>query len=197
MQESKLLRGFFGKPLLISLVLLVMSMPGCHRATPYPALVSPSGKGDIHITISGLRNDDGQLIVSLFASESGFPEDVNLSLVTSNVRITKHHAEVVFRDTPYGNYAVSVLHDENLDEKMGTSLFGTPQEGFSFSGYPSYRFGRPHFDETSFLLTSTERKLELFMRYETGRNKHQKSARLKKRTSEQIVAGPTNKRMKH
>lgn len=119
------------------------------------------------------------MLVSIFANDRGFPVDVNSSLLTSYAGIRKGQAEAFFHALPYGKYAVSVLHDEDLDGKMATNFFGAPQEGFCFSGHPSYRFGRPHFDDTSFLLISTDRELELVMRYETGRDERQKSARHK------------------
>lgn len=179
--------GYFGRPRLISWVLLALFMTGCHGTASHSSLALHDGKGALQIVISGLRNDEGQVVVSLFSSADGFPESVNLSLATNNVAISDQQAETVFHDIPYGYYAVSVLHDENLDGNMATSLFGVPQEGFGFSGSPGYRFGRPEFKDTSFLHATPERELELVMRYETGRHERQESARLRQDKGDSFI----------
>ena len=162
-------------------------MAGCHSTAPPSPLASHGGEGVLHVVISGFRNDEGQVIVSLFSSANGFPENVSLSLATNNVKISDRQAETVFHGIPFGNYAVSVLQDENLDGKMQTSLLGMPREGFGFSGSPGYRLGKPAFNDTSFFLATPERELELVMRYETGRYEHQESARLRKDKGDSFI----------
>jgi len=167
--------------ILISAIFLASVITsGCHYKAHQTAPNSFSEKGDIHIKISGLRNDRGQVIASLFANDKGFPTEVDLSLLTIHKDIQEGKAEVLFRDIPYGYYAVCILHDENLDGEMKTTLLGTPLEGFSFSGQPDYFLGRPRFKDSRFILISSERELELSMRYETGRMDRQKASRSKK-----------------
>ena len=43
-----------------------------------------------------------------------------------------------------GDYAVSVIHDENNNAKLDT-FAGIPREGFGFSRNPAIRFGPPKF----------------------------------------------------
>ncbi len=48
-----------------------------------------------------------------------------------------------------GQYALSVLHDENRNGKLDT-LVGIPREGFGFSRSPKVLFGPPRFDQVRF-----------------------------------------------
>jgi len=156
------------------LLVAVLSV-GCRG----PALPSafPAGQGDLLVRLGGLRNEQGVVVVSLFAGARGFPDNVPASLATVAVPIRSGQAEVRFSAIPYGEYALSVLHDEDGDGRMATGLFGAPREGFGFSGHPDYRFGHPDFAAASFLLLSPQREIEIGMRYETGRRQHQEEGR--------------------
>jgi len=157
----------------LATLLLSLSLAGCQTVTA-PATF-PDGEGTLLVRLSGLRSDTGLAVVSLFAGEKGFPDEVAASLTTVSVPIRAGQAEALFSEVPYGEYAVSVLHDEDGDGKMATGLLGAPREGFGFSGQPDYRFGHPDFAKTSFLLLSPHREIEIRLRYETGRREHQES----------------------
>ena len=49
-----------------------------------------------------------------------------------------------------GNYAVSVIHDENGNRELDTNLIGIPTEGIGFSHNPRVTFGPPSFANASF-----------------------------------------------
>ena len=156
-------------------LLVAALVVGCQLApppTPFPA-----GAGELVVRLGGLRSDRGVAIVSLFAGARGFPDEVAASLATISVPIRGGVAEARFPAVPYGEYAVSVLHDEDGDGKMATGLLGTPHEGFGFSGSPDYRFGHPDFAATRFALISPRCEIEIAVRYETGRREHQEEGR--------------------
>jgi uncharacterized protein (DUF2141 family) len=156
-------------------LLTAVLVAGCQVAPP-PALF-PAGEGELLVRLFGLRSDQGVAIVSLFAGAKGFPDDVAASLATVSVPILAGAAEVRFPALPYGEYAVSVLHDEDGDGEMATGMFGAPREGFGFSGRPDYRFGHPDFAATSFPLISPKCEVEIAIRYATGRRQHQEEGR--------------------
>lgn len=156
-------------------LLIGMLLAACQTAVP--PLSFPSGAGEVLVKLSGLRNDQGAVVVSLFASTHGFPDSVPDSLATVTVPIRAGLAEARFTSVPYGEYALSVLHDEDGDGRMATGLFGAPREGFGFSGRSDYRFGHPDFAAASFLLVSPRREIEIVLRYETARRQHQEEGR--------------------
>ncbi|MCM2266117.1 MAG: DUF2141 domain-containing protein [Desulfuromonadales bacterium] len=156
-------------------LLLMLLAVACRG--PAPTTAFPSGTGTLHVALEGFHNDRGTAIVSLFAGPKGFPDEVAASVSTVNVAIQEGKATVTFAGLPYGDYALSVLHDEDGDGQMATGLFGAPREGFGFSGYPDYRFGHPAYAEVSFLLVEPQREMTIVMRYETGRRQHQDEGR--------------------
>lgn len=166
--STVLLRQLAGGCLLLSL------LAGC--AKPPPPSVLP-GAGTLVITLDGLHSDQGQVIVSVFAGPAGFPDEVDEAVRNAYLPIVAGRATASFADLPYGEYAVSVLHDEDQDGRMATGLFGTPREGFGFSGAADLRFGHPDFAAVSFLFANPHRDMTIAMHYETGRRQHQQEGR--------------------
>lgn len=153
---------------------LLLLVAGC--GTPRSATFA-AGTGTLHLQLEGFRTEQGAAIVSLFQRAAGFPDKTAASVATVSAAIRQGRAAASFADLPYGDYAVSVLHDEDGDGEMATGLFGSPREGFGFSGYPDYRFGPPAYAEVSFLLVEPQLQMTIVMRYETGRRQRQDEGR--------------------
>ena len=130
-------------------------------------------RGALSAEIAGFRNNKGEAIVSLFSVDGGFPKDMERAWQNQRLKIESGRAHALFTDVPYGEYALSVLHDENGDKQMKSSWLGQPREGFGFSGRPRYNFGPPTFSDAAFLLVSTNREIVIWMKYETERKKTQ------------------------
>lgn len=86
--------------------------------------------GDVTINLTGVQARGGQLLVSLqtrdqYRQQVGFG-DIIASPTAGTVRVT-------FRDVPAGDYALSVLHDENGDFQMQSAANGLPMEGWAAS----------------------------------------------------------------
>jgi len=128
-------------------VLLTACLPV--RETALPQL---EGTGTIVVEMEGFHNDRGVAWVLLFAGPEGFPDDFAKALRDSKTEIRDGRAEITFSDVPLGFYAISVLHDENNDNRMTTSLLGFPGEGFGVSNGSGHRFGPPEFKDARFIL---------------------------------------------
>lgn len=92
--------------------------------------------GTLIILATGFEHNDGQVGVNLFAK----PDDL-FDHPTRQVyaKITDGRAEIVIPHLPYGNYALVVFHDENMNGNVDHNLFRFPSEPL---GYPNgYRFG--------------------------------------------------------
>jgi uncharacterized protein (DUF2141 family) len=71
----------------------------------------------------------------------------------------------VFTDLPAGVYAVSVFHDENMNQKLDKNFVGVPKEGYGASNNPKKKMGPPSFEEAKFQLSGTEQSLEIKLMY--------------------------------
>jgi len=149
-------------------IILIFSFVSC---APLPhgeeSQQLPEGSGQLILDISGLRNSDGEIFLSLYSGKNGFPNDPDVAVVNRHQDIVDQKCLIEIDNLPYGEYAVSLLHDENRDGKMDSSMLGIPKEGFGFSGNPKTKMGPPDYDDVRFLLLVPEKRLEIVVQYET------------------------------
>lgn len=126
-----------------------------------------TGTATLTVHVTGARNAKGNIRVALFRDAKGFPNDTSHAIHTQAADIDPQtsSAQVVFADLPDGVYAVSVFHDENMNEKLDKNFVGVPKEGYGASNNPKKRMGPPTFDETKFQLSGTEQSVEIKLMY--------------------------------
>jgi uncharacterized protein (DUF2141 family) len=125
----------------------------------------PESRTTIEVLATGVHSGDGQLLVALFASEEGFPDQVDHALQRGAARLDGSDAHYVFDPIPSGTYAVSVLHDEDGNLEMKTGFFGQPKEGWGVSRNAHHRFGPPSFEDAAFTAEGDTVLIELKLRY--------------------------------
>ncbi len=127
--------------------------------------VDPTQTGNITVHIKELRNLNGMVGASLYASKKGFPDTPERSYATLVKKITATEDTFVFENVPYGTYAISVLHDENGNGKMDKNFFGLPTEGCGISTNPKIGMGGPKYNDSVFTLNSKQLEMTIGMRY--------------------------------
>jgi uncharacterized protein (DUF2141 family) len=99
---------------------------------------------DLTVTVEGAKPGDGNVMVGVFDSASGFPKvPPKLGQFGS---VTQDKTSFVFKDVPPGRYAVSAYQDRNNNQKLDTNMVGMPTEPYGFSRDAASRFGPPTFD---------------------------------------------------
>lgn len=102
----------------------------------------------LEISLSGLRSDHGEVRLCVWHSATRFPggkcdgDSIIVPAATPKVLV-----EVPLLP---GDYAVSLLHDENANGKLDKNLLGIPTEGVGFSQNPRLAFGPPTYAATRF-----------------------------------------------
>jgi uncharacterized protein (DUF2141 family) len=109
-------------------------------------------KGDIIVTVTTFRNDDGGLYAILYNAVDAFPTktDKAVKIVSSTVKNKK--AQVMFNEIPYGEYAIAILHDENANRTMDYNFVGMPREGYGFSNDAKGMLRPPAYKDAKFTL---------------------------------------------
>jgi uncharacterized protein (DUF2141 family) len=129
------------------------------------SFIKPAG-GTLTITITDCRTDKGHILVSLFKTADGFPDNPAKSFQHRQVQISNKNAVAEFAPLPDGDYAISVLHDENDDQKMNKTWLGLPKEGYGFSNNVMGALGPPSFSKASFTITvKTNKTIAIRLRY--------------------------------
>jgi uncharacterized protein (DUF2141 family) len=118
------------------------------------------------VRIIGARNAKGKIRVALFRSAEGFPGDPSKAsrLERASIDPQTLSSQVVLTDVPAGQYAVSVFHDENLNEKLDKNFMGIPKEGYGASNNPGRKMRAPTFEEARFS-HQTDQSLEIKLIY--------------------------------
>jgi uncharacterized protein (DUF2141 family) len=128
----------------VGLAAVLVAALGASAQTPAPA------ENVIHVEISGLRNDKGQLLCALFSSADAFPKKADKAVVRLTAKIAERRAVCDFTGVAPGTYAVSVVHDENSNGKLDTNFVGMPREGVGASNDAKGHMGPPKFSAASF-----------------------------------------------
>lgn len=105
----------------------------------------------IHVKVLDIRNSTGAVACALFEAPEGFPTEFlrfATDIVMTKVRDTQARCD--FLDIPPGTYALAVIHDENMDGKLGTNWLGIPREGYGFSSDAKASMSAPSFEAASF-----------------------------------------------
>ena len=133
-------------------VALLALLGACAKTQPQ-AKVDAADTADsttIEVVVAGIAHHEGRMLLALFASPDGFPDDAGKAQRRLNQAIAADSVVFAIPGVPAGRYAVSILHDENANGKMETDFFGRPNEGYGFSRNARGTMGPPGFDDAAF-----------------------------------------------
>lgn len=111
----------------------------------------------LDVSVTGLRNSKGHVLVCLTASSKAFPDCTKDSKAHKRTVMANAAGSIGFTDLTPGTYALSLIHDENANGKLDTSL-AIPKEGFGFSRNPKITFGPPKFKAAAFVVAGAGRQ---------------------------------------
>jgi uncharacterized protein (DUF2141 family) len=120
--------------------------------------------GTLIIEITKLRNNKGQLMMSMFDSKDGFPTKTDKANKTMKIALDQFEGSPIIEDLPYGVYAVSIFHDENSNKKPDFFIF-VPSEGTAASNDAKGYFGPPSFKASQFRFNLPEQTIVMTMNY--------------------------------
>lgn len=117
------------------------------------------------VEVSNVPNDKGQVGCSLYRNEDGFPSDPKKAAEILFVASKNGKATCTFKKVKPGRYAVSVMHDENKDGQLETSIVGRPKEWWGVSNnVPPERFGPPKYEAAAFDVAGEPKTIRVKLR---------------------------------
>jgi uncharacterized protein (DUF2141 family) len=142
----------------VFLAVLVLTSP--------PAYAAESSCPGIYVKILHIRNNTGTIDCALFDSPDGFPENALRSAKYAMVlKIQETQATCNFEGISPGTYALAVIHDENMNGKLDTNIFGIPIEGYGFSNGARALLHAPSFSAASFRYDGGSLDLTMSLHY--------------------------------
>lgn len=120
----------------------------------------------IEINISNLKSTKGAIRVSLFnkSNEEAFPSDKDKAYKIYKFKIDSKTQTFVLDSLPIDEYAFSIHHDEDVNNKLNENWIGMPKEGLGTSNNARGNFGPPSYKQAKFKLSnqSITHKIELY-----------------------------------
>lgn len=120
-------------------------------------------QSSLTVNIQNLKNENGDILIGLYDNASNFPRKVSTGKV---VKVTDREMHVTFSDVKPGNYAVSVLHDENQNKDLDQGRLGIPKEGYGFSNNVMGVIGPPSFRKARFHVPDGDSSITIRMKYQ-------------------------------
>jgi uncharacterized protein (DUF2141 family) len=124
-------------------------------------VVAENNKGDLHIRVTGMNNDQGKIIVYVFREQDD---------IFGKKPYLKHQSEIIsgainikFKNLAYAQYSIMAFHDENNNENMDHNFMIFPIENFGFSNNWNFSLfsGKPTFKKTSISFSETSGELQI------------------------------------
>ena len=107
---------------------------------------------DLTIKITGLRSNNGQIMIALYNKEDEWL-DFDKAVSQTKQKLKDKNFVVTYKNLEQGYYGIAVYHDENMDGELNFSFFPPgPSEGVGFSRISKMGFGRPSWSDTNFKL---------------------------------------------
>jgi uncharacterized protein (DUF2141 family) len=140
----------------------------------------PGRDGSLTISIEGLRETRGTVLVGLYDSAASFERAIRLAgdegFLNDPERVAgaalrandKRHAAVRFENLPPGRYAVILFHDENGNGKLDKNFWGVPIEPYGFSNDAQGTLGPPGFADAALTLDGGDRTIRISLVYHGG-----------------------------
>ena len=109
-----------------------------------------------HIRLANLRTHrGGDACIAVYDNSSTFLTDHHVVSHCIALNQLDNDTLTIQLDGP-GLYAVSVLHDEDRNDRLTSGFFGIPKEGFGFSNNPKIIAGPPTFEVASTWIRQTK-----------------------------------------
>jgi len=103
------------------------------------------------VNVTNFKNNQGKVMIGIYNGQENF---MKKTAFRKSCAIQANSAKVVFENLPSGEYAISLYHDENDNNKLDTGWFGIPDEGYGCSNNAKGMMGPPKYEDAKFQLTS-------------------------------------------
>jgi uncharacterized protein (DUF2141 family) len=125
-----------------------------------PSFLAAQGK--LEVTVKNIKEAKGTIRVGLFTNEKDFLKKAAEGKV---VKASDAEVTVVFENLKQGDYAISVIHDENENGELDKNIMGIPKEGFAFGNNAMGTFGPPSFEKAKITLGSAPNRQTISLQY--------------------------------
>lgn len=120
----------------------------------------PAAPPVLQVRVQGIKGAKGEIGIAVFNSPTGYPIHIEHAYENEWIPVKEgvDAVEAEFDSLPPGQYAVSVLHDENGNRKLERTAVGFPKEGVGFSNDQKVTLKAPGYKKSKFELGAGQTK---------------------------------------
>jgi len=115
---------------------------------------------NFELVIYGLKDVKGEVRIAMFNSEEKYGDkEEPLHAVVLEVKsdtVVWDEAELLF-----GEYAIAVYHDKNVNGKLDSNFLGIPKEAYGFSNNARGRFGPASWKDAHFIVNEANSSMSI------------------------------------
>ena len=121
-------------------------------------------RGDLHIQLKNIRNNDGVIYVFLYNYENQYPRSPLTYYKVNKTKVSNGKLRVKVPNIDFNTkYVITLIDDENDNEDLDRFL-GLPTEGFGFSNNVRPIISLPKYNELIFSFLS-EKTIHIDLQY--------------------------------
>lgn len=117
---------------------------------------------ELIVVVRDINEPKGVIYVALYDSDENFLKKDSFS---KSAKATQGNIVMVFNNLPFGEYAISAIHDANENKILDKNFFGIPTEGFGFLNGEMGMFGPPSFKKVKVVWKGGNEKFEVPLKY--------------------------------
>lgn len=143
-------------------ILIVLGLLASPAAT---ARADGEATGTLRVSAVKFQGTKGQAVIALYRRGKSWL-DIGGAFRVAKVAIKDGKASATFKDVPHDDYAIAVVHDENLNGKLDMDYvpYPSPDEGGGVSNN-WVRDGKPEYDKARFRFDRALMSVRILMRY--------------------------------
>lgn len=116
---------------------------------------------NVDLTVRGIEEIEGQLVVLVFEKKEDFPKDQKLAR-NFKFPVTKKEMTVSLKGLPAQDCAIMIYHDKDNNHKCNRNFIGIPTEKIGFSNNIRPKTKVPKFDDARVPAGVTKITVELY-----------------------------------
>ena len=120
--------------------------------------------GKIIVEVDNIIDNKGIVLSQLFHNPNYFPTKSDKAFKKTSGNIVNKTSRIIYVNVPFGEYAITVHHDEDNNGFMNRNFIGYPKEGYGLSNNPTIIFKLPTYDECKFKLNSKVKIIHIKMK---------------------------------
>lgn len=117
----------------------------------------------LQITVSNIKVAKGNMMIAVYNVDQKFLGQEHVTAKVEQVTQTGEMT-ITIDDLPFGEYAISIYHDENANDILDTNFFKLPTEPYGFSNNARGTFGPPSFEEAKIIFNTDQQNIKISLK---------------------------------